>query len=170
MKKVKERKNLLGGFILPAIGIVCIAISLAIAFPFQSQGGVILEEVAMADKDDGKKKIEHIVALKPTTFRAEIIALNADMVDGVYVGQAWLQTFGSDTTDAGSIVAVIPAPRVQRILELAMTRTLDIWVWGYIMPTPQNPRWDFMPYYKIVGAEVSDPDVSIKASVLPPEG
>lgn len=170
MKKGKERKNLLTGIILPAIGIVCIAISIAIAFPFQSQGGVILEEVAMADKDDGKKKIEHIVTLKPTTFRAEIIALNVDLVDGVYVGQAWLQTFASDTKDAGSIVAVIPSNRVQRMFELAMTRTLNIWVWGYIMPTPEDPRWDGMPFYKIVGAEVSDPDVTIKVAIIVPEG
>lgn len=170
MKKGKERKNLLGGVILPAIGIVCIAISIAIAFPFQSQGGVILEEVAMADKDDGKKKIEHIVTFKPTTFRAEIVALNVGLEDGVYVGQAWLQTFATDTKDAGAIVAVIPAPRVQRVFELAMTRTLDIWVWGYIMSTPEDPRWPGMPFYKIVGAEVSDPDVTIKAAVIVPEG
>jgi hypothetical protein len=168
MKKGKERKNLLRGIILPAIGIVCIAISLAIAFPYQSQGGVKLEEVAVGDMNVGKIKSENFTALKTIRFYAEIVTLKVDIVDDVYVGQAWLQVHNSDETGEGSIVAVIPAPRVQRILELAMTRTLDLWVWGYKIPTPQGHQWDYMPFYEIVGAQITDPDVTIKAAIIAP--
>ena len=168
MKKAKERKNLLGGFILPAIGIVCIAISLAIVFPVPSQGGVKLEEVAAGDMNVGKIKTENFTALKTTRFYAEILTLKVDIVDDVYIGQAWLQVHNSDDTGEGAIVAVIPAPRLQRILELAMTRTLDLWVWGCKMPTPEGHQWDYLPFYEIVGAQITDPDVPIKAAIHEP--
>ena len=155
--------------ISPVCLVAFMALAISLIIPSESRGKEAVRS-AVGENAVPKELVAEKLNTPPIYIRAKVMNLAVKIDGDQYTCVAALSVFNSGEVGSQWVVATIPAPRVQRVFELAMAlknynepvfykRAQTVEAWGYKTPVPEGKELMDAAFYTIAEAKIWDDEL-----------